>query len=410
MTRILGELLGVSQPQFSALIQRLESAAGRPSTDIRFTHDIAQIIRDALPELQLDAHDSTNREIYAALRNKVSHDEGQVLHALGAGDGRDMDLTLSAIQRFTEEQVAGKKVIAVKPSTLRRLMKFQPPKKTMKQLHYRSVDSMLKHESVASLYSAAWICESEVWRKKFIKQYTQLQPSDFEERSIEIFQPQAERWKVVGSQASAERKHNVISFLELGVVTILPAPQYMSGFAIANIMLVLQACNDVLAVSSYLKLQRMTPQFGQEVARIAASNNSNRVWSTDQEVSWHTLHAYFSRKNSYLHYFEPYIQAEDMQILHPEALLATLHPSLSFWQTLSHSMKVDAGKVLSFNVLDVAINYCNNLEYAQAAIDTARHNLWQELFMRYLNQDIIEKRFLPSLQPIPQEIDSQSSY
>lgn len=409
MTRILGELLGVNQPQFTSLIQKLEQAAGRPSQDIRITHEVAQKTREALGALHLDAQDSTNTEIYNALRNKFAADEAYFLESLSVDGTTDSADILAAIQKFAAKHTKGHRVLALKASVFKRLLKTQAPKKTMKQLHYRSVDSMLKHESVASLQAATWLCESEAWQRKLLKQYTQLQPHDFEERDIEVYFPVTDRWQILGESSSASRKQTVLSFAEAGVVVVLPIKEYIPGMAISTAMLALQSCNEVFTASSYMKLQQMTPRFAIEITEIAKSNNVEKSWAADHEVPWPTLHSYFSRHQQHNDYFDPYIQAADLQLLHPEQLIAQTHPSLTFWEQVSHTLKYEAGKIVSFNLLDVAINYSNKLEYLQSVAATAKSTLWQELLMRYINEDIIERRLLPALQPIPQEIETPTS-
>lgn len=405
MTRVLGELLGASQPQFSGLIGRLERASGRQSVDIRITHEVARKVREALRDLHLDMHGTTNEEFYVALQNRVQTDEKKILEGLSVHNTEDTELLLWSIQRFTQRQVASHQVLAIKQSVVKRLLKAQPPKKAMRGLGYRSLDSMIKHESAASLLSAVAVAESTAWLKKFHKQYQQLGVGDFELRDIEIFQPRSARWKALGAQASQQKKHNILSFGEAGVVTILPIREYVNGMAVANLVLALQACNSIFAISTFLKLQQMTPQFSEEVARVAAANNTGVLWLGEQEISWQTVHAYLA-KQSDVHYFDPYIQQEDIFVLSVEQTLEKLYPAMSFWTEIGHGLRRDTSGITSCNLLDVAVNYCNNLSYAQASIFHGQQALWQELASRYIHPRAIERQLLPVLQPAPQEIEA----
>lgn len=404
MTRVLGELLGAAQPDFSSLLQRLERAAGRPSADIRITHDVAQRIREASRALHLDAHESTNKELYVALQNRLHVDEQKILEGLSVHNAQDTELLLWSIQRFVQKQVKGHSVLVIKQVALKRLMKKQQPKKAMRALGYRSLDSMLKHESGASLLTAVSLTESNAWLKKFHKQYQTLGIHDFETRDIQVFQPRNARWRKLGESLSYQRKHNILAFSEVGVVAILPMHQYMQGLAVANLVIALQKCNDIFAISTFLKLQQMTPQFSHEVVRISDVTDISAVWLGNQEVSWQTLHTYLAEQAD-VRYFDPYIHADDLYVIPIEETLESLHPAMSFWGGISHALRIDASGLLSCNLLDVAINYCNKLDYSQATVSHAQQKLWHELTSKYLSPDTIEKQLLPVLQPVPQEVE-----
>jgi hypothetical protein len=404
MTRVLGELLGASQPDFSNLIQRLERAAGRPSADIRVTHDVAQKVRDASVSLHLDANASTNQELYAALQNRLHIDEQKILQGLSVHNSQDIELLLWSVQRFVQKQVQGHAVLAVKQVAFKRILKSQQPKKAMRALGYRSLDSMLKHESAASLVAAVSLTESASWLKKLHKQYQALGINDFELRDITVFQPRTARWKKLGQTLSHQRKHNVLAFGEAGTVAILPMQQYIQGLAVVDLVIALQKCNDIYAISTYLKLQQMTPQFGEEVTRVASARNIGELWLGDQDVSWQTLHNYLARQAD-VRYFDPYIDARDLFVIPVEKTLEALHPAMSFWADLSHGLRYDGSGLLSCNVLDVAISYCNKLQYTQASVSHAQQKLWHEVTSRYLSPASVERQLLPVLQPIPQEIE-----
>ena len=75
---------------------------------------------------------------------------------------------------------------AIKHSVAKKLLKQTPPKKVMKLLGYRSVDSMLKRENIDELFGSLRFVESDQWLIMFVKTYKKLQPQDFETRKIKI--------------------------------------------------------------------------------------------------------------------------------------------------------------------------------------------------------------------------------
>src|SRR2546421_12580564 len=149
MTRFLSRALGAAEPAFSQGIQQLEQAAGRPGTDIRLTADILQRTRAKVSQLGLDPNDTTGRELYSALQERLRQDEQKVHSALAIAADAAPDDIIARVQQFLEKHEAPKNCFALKLSVAKRLLKKRPPKIAMKRLGYRSVDSMLKHEAPA---------------------------------------------------------------------------------------------------------------------------------------------------------------------------------------------------------------------------------------------------------------------
>ena len=209
MTRVLSELLGAKEPEFRLGIRQLERAGGSPSADIRLSAELQQAVQAALRDLGLDPGDTTGPELYSALMARAKQDNGVIRELLGAG-ADDADLTLK-IQRLLSKLDVPKKSFALKSSVAKRLLKKNPPKKAMKQLGYRSIDSMLKHESVAQLYGAAAITENATWHRQLLSSYKQLGATDFESRDITIVAPLNKRWEklaldYVGEVKQKDRK------------------------------------------------------------------------------------------------------------------------------------------------------------------------------------------------------------
>lgn len=67
MAKILQELLGVNQPQFSLTMQRLEKATGNDGVDVRLIADITHKAHAVMRKLNLDLKDTTAHELYNAL-------------------------------------------------------------------------------------------------------------------------------------------------------------------------------------------------------------------------------------------------------------------------------------------------------------------------------------------------------
>lgn len=391
MTRFLSLALGADEPTFSHSIQQLEQAAGRPSADIRLTSELMQALRTKIVRLGLDPADTTGPELYNALQARLKRDERTVLNALHVHGSSSNDI-LEAVERFLNTYAVPRHCFALKTSVVKRLLKKKPPKNAMKRLGYRSLDSMLKHESVASLYAAAAITEPAAWQKSFREQYDKLSPSDFEARRITMQRLDSKKWQKVASEFVGNEHRNIMSFRELGALVMLPIEAPIDGLAITTILLVCEEMNGIRAYSSYAKLQQVQPNFGERVRASSLSEPNTSATLAGQPVPWRMIQRYYARFTDAYHpeLFEPHVQPEDLGWLTGERLLTALDPSLDFWQGSEALGLLHDGQPVSCNALDVALGYCNKLPFHERVVHFARHNLWHELMMRYLHQENLE--------------------
>ena len=391
MTRVLSELLGAKEPEFRLGLRQLERASGIPSADIRLSAELHQAVQAAVRELGLDPHDTTGPELYNALMERAKQDDGVIRELLGMGSD-DADLSVK-VQRLVTKIEAPKKSFALKSSVAKRLLKKNPPKKAMKQLGYRSIDSMLKHESVAQLYAAAAITETASWHRQLLNSYKTLGATDFESRSITVAAPLNKRWEKLAIDYVSDVKHNIMSFKELGAVVLLPLPaETVEGAALAITLLTLHAMNDIRVTSAYLKLHQVRPDFGELLTKTARSEPYTQASLLGEPLPWKLIHRYFAHEDTFnAELFEPHVQPEDLKWDPAETVLATLHDRLEFWGRAAYLALLDNGQPVSLNFTDVVLNFCNKLPYEQRIVHYFRDHLWHELMLRYLHQENLEQ-------------------
>lgn len=393
MTRYLSEALGAEEPVFSQGIQQLEQASGLPSADIRLSTQAMQAARVKIAELGLDPNDTTAKELYAALHERIKRDELLVRSALRVGDDAAPSAILSAVTQRVLKTKAHTHAFALKASVVKRLLKKKAPKNAMKKLGYRSLESMLKHEPVAQIYAAAVIAESANWHKAFREQYDRLQAGDFEMRPMTVVIPTAKRWLSLGAQFASSAKHPMITFKELGTVVVLPMQDQVDGLAIATALLSIHELNEIRSFSSYVKLQQVKPDFGEIMRKAITEEPHVAAPLAGQKVTWQTIHRFYAHHANQVHpeVFEPHVQPEDLTWQHAEDELAELSPALSFWHGTQNLTYIEDGQPVSYNMLDVALSYCNHLSFADRIVHFMRKNLWHELLLRYLNQNNLEE-------------------
>lgn len=402
MTRVLSELLGAETFGFHRNREKLESASGHNSTDIRLTSEINLATKSKLKELGLDPHDTTGEELYHALQEHFRADDEHLQTMLERKFGVDGDTPVSRIAKAIESVPLHRSSYGLKSTVAKKLLKKSPPKKTMKQLGYRSFDSMLKHEHAASIFAAAEYLESAAWLKQLHDSYKKLKPSDFEIRQLQVLTPDTKKWQSFGDELIAHHKHNVVALKELGAVVLMPLPaKQPAGATTTTLLLALQAMNEIRAASTFLKLCQVKPQFGQIVLDVVKEDAVLEASSLDQAVPWQIIQRYYARFTERFRadLFEPHIQMEDLSWHSVEKVLAHIDPSLEFWKHTTHLSLLDAHHdVISFNIIDVALSFCNELPYGDRIVQYFRNSLWHELFIRYLKHESVEQSVLTELQ------------
>ncbi len=370
----------------------LERASGRPGADIRLSSEVAQQVRTMMKQLGLDPADTTGPELYNALHERLRADEGRVRTVLGvAPDASTVDM-LAVVQKYLSEHQTTRSCFALKAPVARRLFKKKAPKSTMKLLGYRSLDSMLKHESIAAVYAAAVIAESPSWHRRFRAQYSAFQTSDFEQRKIQIIYPQSPRWTTASEDFVRSAKHNILAFKELGAVVILPLSAQIEGVVIATLLLTLHSLNDIRTFSSYAKLQQVKPTFGVLIAEASVDEPMTTANLAGQPVPWKVIQRYYGKQEGAYHpeTFEPHVQPDDLRWYDGETILAELQPALHFWENAGHTAMLHDGEPVSCNILDVALSFCNKLDFSDRIVHFVRERLWHELMSRYLHQENLE--------------------
>lgn len=407
MTRFLSVALQAEEPQFQIGLRQLESANGNPSTDIRFSSEIMHATQNKLRELGLDPLDTTAAELYHALQQRVASDDIRLTKYLRTQAAIHISAEADVVAGMIHviKQLPGsKQCFALKSSSLKALIKRQPPKKAMKQLGYRSIDSFLKHESPALALAAAWLCEGESWQKRLLTSYRNLQSHDFETRNIILVEPHSKHWQDLATQIVKQNHHTILCFKELGAVIFLPVSvdEVPAGAITVSLSLALHELNEIRASSTFLKLNQMRPEFGQLVRGIATDEPRLNSQLLDQPLPWNLIHRYYSRlKDRFKEaVFEPYLQLEDMNWFALEQALLEIDPALQFWQHTAYLGLLDSSqKPVSMNIVDVALNYCNQLPFERRIVHYFQRSLWHELLLRYLRHEPVQEAVLSEMQP-----------
>lgn len=392
--------MGAREPSFHQGLQRLEAVSGHTSADIRLSSEVERATRLKLRELGLDPNDTTGEELYAALQARVRDDDARLAKQLAEKYGTADAIHINVGKALNDLPVY-KSCFALKTAVGRKLLAKLPPKQTMKALGYRSFESMLRREQLLNIYAAAWLLESASWRKSMADSYKKLLASDFEIRPFVALTPHSKHWQALAETVVTQKKHNVVALKEFGAVIILPFPSKVPPAAtMTALLMALHDMNEVRASSTFLKLCQVRPDFGNLVQTVVAGEPALPADVLEGQVEWNVIQRYYARFGDRFRedIFEPHIQKEDLSWHSVEKALAHIAPSLSFWHHTSTLGLHTGQKPVSMNVIDAALNFCNQLAYKDRIVHYFRRSLWGELVIRYLKHESVEQAVVGSLE------------
>lgn len=400
MSRHISELLHATEPMFSIAVQQLEKSSGKPGIDVRLSAEIIGLTHLKIKELGLDPKDTTGKELHAALVAKIKKNDDNLAKQIG-GSSTDSPATLIPLmkQAFDEAQV-NKKCWVIKKSVAKEFLRKTPPENIMKRLGYKSIDSMLKNENLAEVYGALRFAESADWLNKFNEHYTNLTPSDFEQRDIEVVIMPAERWSDIAEPFVHKKRHNITHLKELGVIMMLPIKlDTMPGVTITVMSLLFHYLNEIRLYSAFFKLQQVKPNFAEIFINTLIADPASGAVMAGQNIHWRVIQRYFGKLESEYHpeIFEPHVQPEDLHWRKAYEMLYKIDPELEWWRDLDYVGVLHSGRPVTFNLMDVAVDYSNNAPYAERAVYHFREALWNELFERYMGEKVLEQQILKQL-------------
>lgn len=400
MSRLISELLGATEPMFAIAVKQLEQASGKPGIDVRLTAEIIGQVYQKTAELNLDPKDTNGKELYAALLHRFKRDDEHLAKLLGSTSPTNVQDLMPRMQQMAETANIPRKCWVLKKSVAREFLRKTPPPNIMKRLGYRSIDSMLKIENIFELFGALRFAESPAWLNAFNTQYTDITPSDFEEREIEIVPLPADRWADVAEQFVYKKRHNITHLKELGVIVMLPIKSVeMPGIAMTVMPLLFHYINEIRLYSAFFKLQQVKPDFAEIVINTLIADPDDAAVMAGQTIHWRVIQRYFGKLENEYHpeIFEPHVQPEDLHWRKAENILFSIDPELGWWRDLDYVGVMHAGRPVTFNLMDVALSYSNNTPYAKRAVFHFREALWNELFMRYMGEKTLEQQVLRQL-------------
>jgi hypothetical protein len=185
MSKHISNILSQPERLVRQTLDRLEDKNGYPSHDARHLAENIQQVRLKIAGLGLDPDDTTAQELYHALlvrfeKDSLAFDIENGFHSL------EFEQKAAKAAEIIKNNTDLPQRWVLKPTAAKNLLRQHPPKKLMKQLSYRSMESMLKRENIGQLYIQANLTESAAWKKELARLVSKQDTTVFEIRSIAV--------------------------------------------------------------------------------------------------------------------------------------------------------------------------------------------------------------------------------
>lgn len=245
MRKALGTLLGKEEAEIAAIISKFESITGYPSHDVRLLAENKQKIRTKIAELGLDGDDTTDEELYHALRSRYHQDAQAVDKALGADGYLTLDQKIAKAVQLVDHTAAGEELWLVKNSTAKQALKENSPKRVAKIMHYRSTSSLIKRADIAEVFLLASQLEPASWHSKIDKRLSKLNVARLQQRRVRIIKLSTNHLKNIKGPAA-----HIVADKWLGSIGLWP-DESLEDAPVLSLALLLLGGLETLDPSAY---------------------------------------------------------------------------------------------------------------------------------------------------------------
>ncbi|MDQ5913721.1 MAG: hypothetical protein QG623_340 [Patescibacteria group bacterium] len=402
----LAELLAARQPLFDLTIEDLEEITGKVGLQTKLTAEIEKKFKNFIDRnLEIIPNNKSGEDIYKALMKLIREQNDLVITKyFGLNLDASLDQVLSACIAFVDKMELPSRVFRLKDAKAKEMLINNPPEKIMELLGYDNVKDLLKNERLEEVYGALRFAEGDEWLEDFNKQYSKLRPDDFVDGKIEIIKMPL-KWAPLTKKFIEKKKHNITHLKELGVVLVLETEdeELRHGLALKALPLIVHYFYEVHLYSAFFRLKARTlpaSSFGKTLEDTILADPKLDIKIAGEHIHWRVVQRYFGKLDDakkHPEIFEPHLQPEDLHWDLAENALARYIPELMIWEDLDYVGAIYDDLPISLNMMDLTLSFANNNRYKDHLFYHFRESLWNEIFARYMSQDVLEDMLLAKL-------------
>ncbi|OGM97040.1 MAG: hypothetical protein A3B86_02815 [Candidatus Yanofskybacteria bacterium RIFCSPHIGHO2_02_FULL_38_22b] len=399
----VAKILRISQGDLMNLDQQMTSITGQASVIDAIVAENNALVEKTLVELGLPK-DSLAEEIYGALINKLSHIDKHLFELLDKPDLGNMSSTCGKMCEVAFQVFAPPKGLFIKNEKVTELLNKYKPDNLLKHFGYSSVGELVEKEGFASVVSALRFAQDQEWMHKFFDEaYSDLKPTDFEERDVELIVLD-KKWVEVAEKYLEKKYHNVSHLKEFGVIFITPIKIDIPGETSRMFTLILHYLHEVPFYSALFRRYIGDSDFNIKFKSLLRGDVPSGQIMEGGQVIWRIVQRYLAKDNENdPRLFQPHVNPEAEHWFRAEGDFQRLSRmlkkddggvSLSCWTGLDFVgdfFKDRNGEevLVSFNFIDLTMSlvkkgHIKYLYHHQEA-------LWNKIFSEYMGRETMNR-------------------
>lgn len=394
MSKVIAELLGIDRRTLDTLVQRLEHMTMQPSVDVRLTAKIITQSREKVRAFGYDPANTTAEELYYGLLAIAEADDSALRECLSIKETTTPAKSAELIAKATTKLLGSEKIIALQAPAVKRILSAVPPKKTLKLLKFRSIDSVLKREDPNLLYALAMRIEDKSWHTQISARLKRLETRDAQEQSVKVLSlPKGWIDKLKNHPFSS-----VVSPIpELGSIILLPSiPTNQKGAVLLTSALVLQAGQRLSIESLPYRKKMLSNGIETIIPEIAAGTAEDFIPVHGLKPTIHAVYQLLleNGENSMPDYE---LILGDLRWESTETKLASICRGLDRWVDSHYLGYTRKPLPISMHLIDVSASLVLQKPFGQQVVSHMRASIWNELQLGYLRQESIERAIINQL-------------
>ena len=204
----LARILRISAGDLLNLDQKMSAVTGQKGVIEAISEENDILVKKNLAELNLP-EDVTADEIYAGLISKLVHVDKHLFELLGKPDLANMSKVCGKMCEVAFQTFNPPRGLFIKKEKAAELLDKFKPTNLLEHFKCPSVVQLIEKEGFASVVSALRFAQPDEWMHRFFDEaYTDLKPSDFEERDVELIVLD-HKWLEVAEKFLKKKYHNV---------------------------------------------------------------------------------------------------------------------------------------------------------------------------------------------------------
>ncbi len=389
-------MLEAKEPEFSHLIREWETKVGKKGHDIQLVAEVSVRAKRVIAELGLDEDDTTPKELYYALLDRVNQDSADLAKQIGVSEEDSAEQMVQKVAAWYDSLELEKELWVIKESTIKACLKKTSPKQIMKALGFRSVDSMLKRCDPSIIIALSKLIERPEWQIKFRSEYKRLKPIDFRALRARVHVVVGEQRRKL--ERTGFRTSRIVSpCYETGAIVVVPPSKRFSSDVLSVATSLIETTRDMRRYSAYFRLISTESKFGSKVADVC-NFGLNRSSAMHYNFHWNPIHRHLLGNSEYMNRIEqPHLTHTDLRTSSSAEVLARGNERFKFWQGSEYVLFATAPHpAVSLHVADAAINASNNSRFEESLSVYAKNQLWEELWANYLSHQALHDEIVGS--------------